>query len=373
MGSDYDRWKKQRETERARKEQEEQAAPRRPATPPTDDPRPSARPSAASRPEEPRRTYQGAIPTAPEPGKGAVPRKGRGDTLRGCLGCLGLTIGVLLLLAIAVLIGSTFYWREVEQRGRVNVLILGIDERRTEEGPFRSDTMILSAFNPNRREVALMSIPRDLWLTIPDHGENRINTAHYFGEMEDYPGGGPAFAKDAVASNFGVPLHYYVKIDFDGFVSIIDAMGGVTIDVPEALHDENYPTPDYGITTIDIPAGVQEMDGATTLIYARSRYSTNDFDRGRRQQEIINAIRNQLALPATWLKAPAIYAAARSAVTTDVPTTEWPALAMILVRSDVKRAAIGPDATRDFITDGGAQVLLPIWEEINPILAEHFE
>jgi anionic cell wall polymer biosynthesis LytR-Cps2A-Psr (LCP) family protein len=150
-------------------------------------------------------------------------------------------------------------------------------------------------------------------------------------------------------------------------------MGGITVDVPEPLHDENYPTPDYGVTTIDIPAGVQEMSGETALIYARSRYSTSDFDRSRRQQEIISAVREKLSRPSTWLRAPAIFGAARTAISTDVPQWEWPALALILVRSSVERATIGPDATREFITESGAQVLLPVWEQINPILAQYFE
>lgn len=350
--NDYERWKRRRDAERARREREQrppERVPPRAPTPPDD-----ARESAAPR----HRSYQRPIPPAPDPS----PAPSR---LRGCVGCLGLLVGLLALAAVALGIFGTLYWRQIEQRGPVNVLVLGIDERPTEEPPFRSDTIILTGFNPNRREVALMSIPRDLWVSIPGNGENRINTAHFFG--------GPLLAKQTVASEFGVPLHYYVKLNFNGFVSLIDAMGGITVDVPEPLHDENYPTPDYGVTTIDIPAGVQQMDGATALIYARSRYSTSDFDRGRRQQEIIAAVRAKLAHPTTWLRAPAIFQAARRALTTDIPQAEWPALAFILLRSDVVRAAIGPDDTRDFVTDEGAQVLLPIWERINPTLARYFE
>jgi LCP family protein required for cell wall assembly len=259
----------------------------------------------------------------------------------------------------------TLYWRQIEQRGAVNVLVLGVDERPQEDPPFRSDTMILTGFNPTRREVAVMSIPRDLWITLPDGNPNRINTAHFFG--------GPEWAKETVRSNFGVPLAYYVRLNFDGFVSIIDAMGGVPIDVPERLYDENYPTADYGVTTIDIPAGEQVMDGATALIYARSRYSTSDFDRGRRQQEIIAAIQRQLLNPSTWGRYPAVFAAAQSAITTDIPQGEWPALTLILLRSEVHRVAIEHEDTQDFVTDVGAQVLLPVWEAINPKLARYFE
>jgi LCP family protein required for cell wall assembly len=290
----------------------------------------------------------------------------RVGTLNGCVGCLTLLVGFVVLAGIAGAIAFTFYWRQIEQRGAVNVLVLGTDERATEAPPFRSDTMILTGFNPIRREVALMSIPRDLWVTLPDGGSNRINTAHFFG--------GEAWAKETVASNFGIPLSYYVKLNFDGFTAIIDAMGGIRINVPEALHDENYPTADYGVTTIDIPAGEQVMDGETALIYARSRYSTSDFDRGRRQQDIIGAIQAQLLSPGTWGKYPAIFAAAQASISTDIPQNEWPALILILLRSEMHRAPIEQQVdTQDFVTDGGAQVLLPIWENINPKLERYFE
>lgn len=361
MGSDYEQWKKRRERERAQRARDEEQAPRA-RREPQSDPSPSQSERASTAGAEPQRVYRDGVSLAPYP---SVKPEQRGARGRGCLGCLGLLLGLLALLALGLLIGGTFYWRAIEQRGPVTVLVLGTDERKTEPGPFRSDTMILTGFNPNRREVALMSIPRDLWVTVPDVGENRVNTAHFFG--------GPELAKQTVADTFGVPLHYYLKLNFDGFVSIIDAMGGLTINVPEPLHDDQYPTPDYGYTTIDIPAGEQQMSGATALIYARTRHGSSDFDRGRRQQEVIAAIRNKLAQPRTWLRAPAIFAAARSAIQTDIPQGEWPALALILVRSNVQRAAIGPDDTQNFTTSGGAQVLLPIWERINPTLARYFE
>jgi LCP family protein required for cell wall assembly len=364
--SDFDEWKKKRDAERARRERENAGDNRSYVTPA------SLRPSdpSSEKPIEPprtldggKRTYQGTVPDKNAP---PAPKKAKQNgALNGCLGCLGLVVGFVVLAGLAGWFAFSFYWRQIEQRGAVNVLVLGIDERPQEDPPFRSDTMILTGFNPVRREVAVMSIPRDLWITLPDGSSNRINTAHFFG--------GATLAKETVSDNFGVPLPYYVKLNFGGFTSIIDAMGGVPINVPEALHDENYPTADYGVMTIDIPAGEQVMDGETALIYARSRYSTSDFDRGRRQQEIIAAIQAQLLKPETWGKYPAIFAAAQSAITTDIPQTEWPALTTILLRSEIHRVAIERNDTQDFITDGGAQVLLPVWESINPKLARYFE
>lgn len=284
---------------------------------------------------------------------------------RGCGGCLLLLIGLFLVSALLLSVANAVYWRQVEQAGAANILVLGVDERATEAGPFRSDTMILTNFDPQDREVTLLSIPRDLWLTIPTIGKNRINTAHFFG--------GPPLAQQAVQQNFELPVSpSYVKLNFNGFVHIIDAMGGITVNVSERLLDESYPTTDYGIRTVDIPAGEQLMNGETALIYARSRYSTSDFDRSRRQQQIIGAIKDKVIQPSIIFRVPAIFNAIEAAITTDIPRSRWPALGMILIRSEITRVTIGPNDTQNFITNQGAQVLLPIWENINPILNSSF-
>lgn len=350
MSSDYEKWKKRRDGERARREREGQPASRS-----------SGEPSS----------YEQSTPLGSSDSDESS-KLGCRPNARGCLGCFTLLLGLLLLFGISVMIFGRLYWGQIEQGGNINVLVLGVDERTTEAGPFRSDTMILTGFNPSQHQVAILSIPRDLWVTIPEVGQNRINTALFFGDLRE-PKEGLQLAKQTVKENFGLPLlQYVVKINFDGFTGIIDAMGGITVDVPEALHDENYPTADYGVTTIDIPAGEQQMDGATALIYARSRYSTSDFDRSRRQQEIIGAIQRQLLQPSTWLRVPAIFNAVRGAISTDIPIDQWPALGLILVGSDIERVTIGPENTQNSVIEG-AQVLLPIWERINPILDDYFK
>ncbi|MCZ7569160.1 MAG: LCP family protein [Ardenticatenaceae bacterium] len=289
--------------------------------------------------------------------------------LRNGRGCTGLLVGLLgVLVAIAVSLGlfGAVYWQALDQRGPVHVLILGLDERPQEQGPFRSDTMILAGFEPQEPRVVLFSIPRDLWVTVPGIGENRINTANFFG--------GAPLAKETVAQTFGVPVHYYAKLNFDGFVQVIDALGGIDVEVAETLHDEHYPTLDYGVTTIHIEAGRHHFSGAEALIYARSRYSTSDFDRARRQQEVITAIRRRLLQPGAWLRVPAVVAALSGAIETDMPAGEWPALALIAFRAgEIERAAIGPNEVTPFVTENGGQVLLPRWEMITPLLVRLFE
>ncbi len=290
----------------------------------------------------------------------AAPRRRSGCGWRGCL---TIVLLILVVLGVSGALSSWVFWRAVVARGPVHVLILGTDERPGEAGPFRSDTMILARFDPRQRRVALLSIPRDLWVPIPGVGENRINAAHFFG--------GPLLAKETVAILFDVPVHYYVKINFDGFVRIVDAMGGIEVEVPETLLDTNYPTPDYGVTTVRIEAGRQHMDGETALIYARSRYSTSDFDRARRQQQILAAMQAKLRQPSTWVKLPAVARAVLESVKTDMPPQEWAILGLIAWRAgEIERYAIGPNQVTPSTTPNGAAVLIPNWDAIRGVLAE---
>lgn len=300
-----------------------------------------------------------------ESGFAPLPPQRKQRTGRGCFtkGCLLPVLFFLLVLGVSGAASVWAFWRAIVIRGPVHVLILGTDERPGEAGPFRSDTMILARFDPRVPRVALLSIPRDLWVTIPGVGENRINAAHFFG--------GPLLAKETVATLFGVPVHYYVKINFDGFVRIVDAMGGIEVEVPETLHDTNYPTPDYGVTTVHIEAGAQHMDGETALIYARSRYSTSDFDRARRQQQILAAMKAKLQDPLTWPRLPGVARAVLESVQTDMPPQEWAVLALIVWRAgEVERYAIGPNEVIPSTTANGAAVLLPNWDAIRRVLAE---
>lgn len=283
------------------------------------------------------------------------------ETGCGC-GCLpNFVLFVLLIVAVSAAAWSWYYWNAITARGAVHVLVLGIDERTGEQGPFRSDTMILTRFAPRSPRVVTLSIPRDLWVTIPNYGENRINTANFFG--------GPALAKQTVSNTFGVPVHYYVRINFEAFTDIIDAMGGITVDVPQTLHDEYYPTADYGVKTIHIEAGTQHMDGETALIYARSRHSTSDFDRSQRQQQILAAMKRKLQRPTTWLRLPLVAFRTVTSIETDMPLSEWPVLGLIVLRTDnVDRLSIGPEQTTPYTTAEGASILLPDWTQINAVV-----
>ncbi|MBI2953687.1 MAG: LCP family protein [Chloroflexi bacterium] len=181
-------------------------------------------------------------------------------------------------------------WKGTE---RINILLLGLDQRPDERGqPTRSDTIIVLTIDPVAKSAGMLSIPRDLLVSIPGYGEEKINTAHFFGEAER-KGSGPLLAKQTVQNFLGVPIHYYARIDFQGFEQLINAVGGVTIDVPRPLKDDEYPTENYGIQRVYVPAGIQHMDGRLALQYARSRHADSDLGRVARQRAVLMAARQQ--------------------------------------------------------------------------------
>jgi LCP family protein required for cell wall assembly len=285
---------------------------------------------------------------------------------------VGCFLSLLPCVVAVGLIGGVFLAARFS--GRLNVLILGLDRRPGETGPVRTDTLILATFDPGRPQTALLSIPRDLWVDIPGQGANRINTANYFGDLAQ-PGYGPELAMQTIQNNFGLSPHGYVLVDFAGFVALVDALGGIDLDVPQTIVDESYPTPDYGVTTIVVPAGPQHMDGATALIYARTRHADSDFGRSQRQQQILRALAARAARPAAWPRLPAAWTVARAYLTTDLNQVDLATifLAALLVGPDgLQSYTITEDMTTPFTTPTGAQVLLPRWELIWPLLNQIF-
>lgn len=178
-----------------------------------------------------------------------------------------------------------------EGDGRINTLLMGVDN----EGGL-SDTIILASFDPIAKDVVMISIPRDLYVRIDGFGSAKINAAHAYGERYGYEGGGPELLKDTVSRVLDVPVHYYGKANFDGFKQAVDVVGGVTIDVEQTLHDPYYPDEEReGHDPLHIEAGTQHMDGETALRYTRSRKTTSDFDRSRRQQKVLMALRQKVS------------------------------------------------------------------------------
>lgn len=251
--------------------------------------------------------------------------------------------------------------------GRVNVLLLGIDQREGEEGPWRTDTVLILTLDPVTMSAGMLSIPRDLWVTIPGYDEqNRINTAHYYGDAYAYPGGGPALARDTVAWNLGVPIHFYARINFTAFETVIDEIGGIDVYIPETIEDPYYPDEGYGYDPFYIEAGEQHLDGQTALRYARTRATFGgDFDRGRRQQQVILAVRDRVVnlnqLPRLIAKAPVLMETLGDAVRTDMSLDQALQIAQLASEIDpdeIVTAVLDHNYTSAWETPDGWQVLI---------------
>jgi LCP family protein required for cell wall assembly len=262
---------------------------------------------------------------------------------------------------------------------RINILLLGIDRRSGKSWGHLTDTIIVVTVDPTNKTAGMMSIPRDLQLTIPSYGEDRINTANVYGEKRNYPGGGSALLERTIEYNFGIQIDYYVMVDFKGFEKIIDTLGGVDINVPRALHDTKYPNPKtgdpYAYKTVHFDAGVQHMGGARALEYARSRMSSSDFDRGTRQQLILKAIREKALSLNLIPKIPSLALTMGDTIKTDMSVDEMLELAQLgpqIDLSNVKQLVIKPPLVYGHKRADGAAIQLPVWDKINAAIADLF-
>ena len=248
-----------------------------------------------------------------------------------------------------------------------DILILGVDSREGEGWTTRADSIILVGVDPASLSVAMMSIPRDLSVNVPDYGLQRVNTVNMLGEMEA-AGNGPILTQAAIEESFGVAPDRYVRLNFEGFVALINAVGGVTIDVEKSLIDYNYPTADYGVTTVEFTAGRQHMDGERALIYARTRYADDDYQRAGRQQQVVSALLGKLIVPIYW---PSAMVALNQAVDTNLTLWDMLTLAPPVVLGGPSSARLTID--RERISATAAGVAIPDYAQINEWVDAHFD
>jgi LCP family protein required for cell wall assembly len=239
----------------------------------------------------------------------------------GLPGCLLPLLAGLVLLAVTYMLFPP---------KPLNIVILGVDARPGEGYLTRSDTVMLLNITPGRLGVSLLSIPRDVFINVPGYGEQRINTINVLGE-EEARGSGPALVKASFKESFGVTVRNYVRLDFNGFVALVDAVGGVDIKVPKLIIDYDYPTKDGGTMTVRFDPGRQHMNGERALQYARTRHQDGDYQRAERQQQVVDAVIKKLADPRQIIHWPRIWKAVRSNTDTDLSAWDMVRLGPALV------------------------------------------
>lgn len=246
----------------------------------------------------------------------------------------------------------------LQEGDRITILLLGTDGRDEEFGPPRTDLMMLAILDRSPQRVTLISIPRDLWVPIYGHGEGKINTAYFLGSLNEQ---GTELTQITVENMVGTPIHHVVEIDFNGFRTLIDEMGGVQIDVPEAIDDPLYPDGNYGTLHLQIPAGLQLMDGESALRYARTRHGNTDQSRSSRQQAIIMAMREKALTPSQLALAPFHLRTVSDVVKSDLSLGDFFALARFartLTRDQISMHTIGGELTWSIMTWNGQDALL---------------
>lgn len=268
---------------------------------------------------------------------------------------------------------------------QVQILLLGIDQRSAtgDPGPFRTDTMMLLNINPARKSVGLLSLPRDLWVEIPDFGGARINQANFIGDGNAYPGGGgPALAMETVAANFGLRVDKYLLVNFDVFTAIVDILApdGVLVNVREWIDDPDYPDDRYGTIHVQFEPGEQRMDAETLLQYARTRATEGgDFDRARRQQQVLDAVRAEVLSAGGIVNfashAFTLWDALQGNYRTNLELNEIIALLNLageIEREDIRYRVIDNFYAYPGLSPQGDQVLYPDFAAIRDLIQETF-
>lgn len=292
---------------------------------------------------------------------------GKGGLSRGKKAVIGAGCAVLALVLVGVA-AAMLYFGSINSQLRDGIdeealsvleapanvddpfymLVLGSDTR--EEGATgRSDTIILARIDPGEKDVTLVSIPRDTQVQIEGHGTQKINAAYAFG--------GAAGAIKAVSDFAGVPIAHVVEVDFFGFKDIVDALGGVTVKVP----------PNTKYKGVEVPEGVQTLNGEQALVFARCRktYAEGDYQRTKNQRQLIQAVAKEvLNAPATEI--PSLVKSLASAVSTDMSVDELANLALSMRGMDVSSMKTAVVPSHSGMQDGVSYVFAeePAWSEM---------
>lgn len=255
-----------------------------------------------------------------EPPSGKRPRSRQRKTKRGLTKGARVVILVILVVLVFPRVKSVFGDHST------NILLLGVDQRSGDVG--RSDTMMLLNYNAVWNTLHLISVPRDTRVKLSGYGNQKINAAYVYG--------GPDLAKKAVSNLTGLCVDYFVKVDFDGFAKVVDALGGVTIDIKEKM---NYDDP-YQDLHIHFKPGRQRLTGNKALEYVRWRGGVDaDLGRVQRQRQFLDAALRRAVSPAGVLRAPLVLAALPGCLETDIPLLERPGLAVTVAIARIKGMA----------------------------------
>ena len=261
--------------------------------------------------------------------------------------------------------------------GRINILLLGSDtDQKFSSGGYLAQTDIIVTVDPATKQVGMLSIPRDFWINVPGYGMHKLDEA--------YGLGGVALSRLTIEQDFGIPINYYAWVGLDGFVKVIDTVGGIDIDVLHPIVDDNYPD-DVGNTTGDpyalerlyIPPGPYHLTGAQALEYVRSRHAdlVGDFGRSARQQQVLSQLKTKLYNPSIVGKLPDLAHALDGYVKTDMQLDQVIPLmnfARSVDQNKISHVILSPPYSQSHTLPGGTSVVMPLCGKIIPAIAQMF-
>ena len=261
--------------------------------------------------------------------------------------------------------------------GRINILLLGSDtDQKFSNNEYLAQTDIIITIDPATKQVGMLSIPRDFWINVPGYSMHKLDEA--------YGLGGVALSRLTIEQDFGIPINYYAWVGLDGFVKVIDTVGGVDIDVLHPIVDDNYPDDvgntsgdPYAIERLYIPPGPYHLNGAQALEYVRSRHAdlVGDFGRSTRQQEVLSQLKTKLYNPAIIAKLPELAHDLDGYVKTDMQLDQVITLlnfARSIDQNKIQHVILGPPYSQGNTLPDGASVVLPSCDKIIPVLAQMF-
>jgi LCP family protein required for cell wall assembly len=263
---------------------------------------------------------------------------------------------------------------------RFTMIMVGLDRRPGQTGlSYRTDSMMLVSIDPVTQQIGILSIPRDLYVQVPGYSSlQRINAAMVLGEQQR-AGYGPTLLMQTVQLNLGIRVNEYLAVDFQAFIEVVDAIGGITVETDYTINDPRYPSMNYGYDPFYLPAGEHQLNGYDALRFARTRHGDSDIRRAERQQQVLYAIRDKVTgldmLPSLIARSPQLWAALDDNVYTGLSLEQVVQLALFVrdvPRENISTGVINYRYLQSYTTSSGASVLIPNRARLGNLMVEVF-
>ncbi|MGJ3238873.1 MAG: LCP family protein [Anaerolineae bacterium] len=276
--------------------------------------------------------------------------------------------------------GSSIRLEPWDGESRFTMVLVGLDRRPEQTGlAFRTDTMMLVSIDPATNRIGILSLPRDTYVVIDGYiSRQRINSAMVLGELQEV-GYGPTLMRRTIARNFGITVNDYMAIDFQAFIDLVDAVGGVSIETSYTINDQSYPNMNYGYDPFYLPAGAHFLNGYDALRFARTRHGDSDIQRAERQQQVILALRDRILnldmIPSLIVQAPSLWNSWQDNIYTGLSLEQIIQLGLYVrnvPRENISLGVLDYRYLQSWSTPEGASVLIPNVSRLPELMTQIF-